>query len=395
MSIIKRIYKHFIIGDIKNTETVPDVNEWYQYLDSLPQPEDEIDRSYNKYLCRKWYLTRSKGFVLNMAAFVRLAGAIPELLKRKKSLSKATEDTLVLVKANDVSLDDVVPDELIDRFECVKAIDRPNYQIGNICEEASRLFHECVKRHPFSFYYQLMILKELSLHTKILSQNNAKAVALYVEERNLASPLLRKMYEGSSREFDSFMHGEYLFQLIQAYMDFSRYYVWADSYKEMFEQYLYCSFGKCITYTPAKYSNKIISKKNTYSNYLTYYFSGESERTIRALSEVYKKMDQKGFSCKVRPHPRYSNYNLIKKFFSKNQIQDPNKINIDDSLSESQYIVGLNSTVLIEAKYAGCNVVLDDVTDVNEYLDFCKRSFRIKNKESLLLSTLLKNQGII
>lgn len=396
MSLISKIYKHFIIGSIKDTEAIPDVSEWMRFLSDLPEPEDAVERSYNKYRCRKWYISKYKLVLLNIAAFVRLVAALPNLIASKGSLPENEHDLLVVLRALDVDPDDVVPAMLLERFSRSIVVDRPTFRIGMICKEAAALYHDCVKRHPLSFYYQLLVLKELSLHTALLMRYNAKAVAVYVEERNLASPILTKLYEDSGRELDSFMHGEYQLQMIQAFMAFSNYYVWSDAYEEMFKKDLRCSFGGCHAYVPKKYSKIKCNSSSCTTRFCTYYFSGESERSVQKLAELYRELAKQGLRCVVRPHPRYSHNDLIAKVFSGEQIENPKKVRIETSLSESEYVIGLASTVLREAEIFGCKVVWDDVTDPECFTSFLQRSVRSKTGEEIILfSDLLKDNGVV
>lgn len=387
MSIVAETYRRLVAGSLKGSEKVPDVDEWMRLLEDLPDPSDEIDRSFNKYQCRKWYISKGKLVLLNLAALVYLMMALPRLLKRGKAVSKPKNDLLVIIRHKSVRTDDILPNALVSRFSAVEEIERPSFNNGSLCREARELFFNCARRHPLSFYYLLFVLKELSIHSAILGHYDANAVAVYVAERNVATPLLRKLYEESGREFDSFMHGEYLLQLVQAYSSFTNYYVWDDSYVSMFED-LKFHCDSLEVYTPKKLQKKWNLEAIQPDHYCTYYFSGESERSIENIASLFQVLERRGYVCKVRPHPRYSHVEAISKSFDSNRIEDALKIPIKDSLASTCYVMGLTTTVLFEAKAEGKQIVLDDLTDSMRLKDLKARKFRLLDDRILLLSEI-------
>lgn len=387
MSIAAETYRRLVAGSLKGAEKVPDVDEWMRFLEDLPDPSDEIDRSFNKYQCRKWYISKGKLVLLNLAALVYLMMALPRLLKRGKAVSKPKNDLLVIIRHKSVRTDDILPNALVSRFSAVEEIERPSFNNGSLCREARELFFNCARRHPLSFYYLLFVLKELSIHSAILGHYDASAVAVYVAERNVATPLLRKLYEESGREFDSFMHGEYLLQLVQAYSSFTNYYVWDDSYVSMFED-LKFHCDSLEVYTPKKLQKKWNLEAIQPDHYCTYYFSGESERSIENIASLFQVLERRGYVCKVRPHPRYSHTQLIHQLFDSSRIEDPTKVSIRDSLSSTQIVVGLTTTVLFEAKTEGKLFVIDDLSDSDRYCDLKARRFRLLADNPVLLSEI-------
>ncbi len=376
MGFLKKIYKDFVIGDLKNTEDVPDVNAWMAYLDSMPMASEPVAMSYCKYLCRVWYVPKPKQVLLNAVAFLALLAACPRLVKSGQTAPVADADRLVVIKSKDVPYEDVIPAELVSRFEEKDFCDSPTYKAGDLTERGRSMFAKCVKAHPFSFYYLYYVLKELSLHSSLVRSKNPRAVAVYVNERNFAGPILRCAYEDGGREFDSFMHGEYLLQLIQGYMSFSNFYVWDDSYKDMFENTLRCDFGSCVTYQPAKLAKKWHLEDVKPDHFLTYYFSGESAESLARLSVALEQLEAHGMKCLVRPHPRYSHTDLIERYFH-GRIEDPKAVQLEQSLGAAQYACGINSTVLFEARAEGREIILDDVSNPAAYENLGARKFRL------------------
>lgn len=393
MEFLKNIYKNFVIGDLKNTEDVPDVDAWMSFLDSLPTPADAVSQSYNKYLCRAWYIPKPKALLLNILAFFGLLAAMPRLVRKGQLVKAADADKLVVVTSSSVPYADVIPAELEQSHAEVVYHKQPAFKVGTLTLRAKAAFVMCAKAHPISFYYLYYTLKELSLHSELVRTENPHAVAVYVNERNFAGPVLRMAYEEGGREFDSFMHGEYLLQLIHGYMSFTNFYVWDDSYKDMFEKALRCDFGACISYKPKKLQKKWNLEDVEPDHFLTYYFSGESTTSIKKLSQLFMELEGNGLRCVVRPHPRYSHLDLISQEFPSEMIEDANLVSMEDSLGRAEYIVGLTTTVLFEAKAEGKKVVLDDCSDPDIFQSLQNRKFRLLNEEHLLLSELIRESA--
>ena len=185
------------------------------------------------------------------------------------------------------------------------------------------------------------------------------------------------------------MHGEYLLQLIQAYSHFSEYYVWDEIYIEMFRDRLKCKTQAYKVYTPAKLLPKWKLNEIEPDHFFTYYFSGESEITVKKLSGIVHELNAAGIVCKVRPHPRYSHYEYIKRCFTEDEIENPLVVSLQESFGKTKYVVGLSTTVLTEAYNEGKIVVIDDITNRSQFINLADRySISLKRKH-ILLSELL------
>ena len=387
MSTLGNIYKKFIIGDIKNTEVEPDVDEWERFLRSLPKPKDRIEEAYCKYLCRLQYVPAGKQRLLDAAAWMTLAA------KRRKGkpepLPAPSGKKLILEKKKEVDYHDVMPPELPAEYPDMEAVEPLPAGYGDLSPEADLAFREIVRRYPGKYYFQLYVLKELSAHCRYIRQYNPSVMAIYVNERNFAGPVLTDLYEKTGRKLISFMHGEYLLQMIQAYMDFSEFYVWDDMYISMFTDDLRCRIGRYIVTVPAKLTKKWHLEDIEPEYYCTYYFSGESTTSVRKLAEVMKQMKASGKKCLVRPHPRYSHQELIRECFDEDMIENPKEVSMEASLGRTRYAAGLHTTVLREAQVEGRTAVIDDISDPPQFRNLEKRKFVVLKREHVLLSEIL------
>ena len=390
---LQKLYKSFVIGNIYIHDEEPDVKKWIDRIESLKEANDCFDQSFNKYICRCDFFPLYKRAILNCAALIAHLISLPRVLRSHEELKKPVDKRLVIERASNVDYEDVIPQELTEKYSELIETTQKGIKKGLLCKEARQLFFRCVKKHPFCFYYNYFVLKELSIHSAYLMKHNPSATAVYVNERNVASPIIRELYETNGRQFISFMHGEYLLQMIQAFFSFSKYYVWDKAYIGMFKNDLKCDVGEYIVYTPGKLKKKWNLEEITPKYDLTYYFSGESAESIKIISDVFHDLQSKGKKCKVRPHPRDSQYHkLIHTCFQDMYIEDPHETSMQESLSDTEYVLGLVTTVLSEAIVEGRKVILDDLSNPDLYHSLVARKYIILQKEYILLSDYLRVQ---
>ena len=167
-------------------------------------------------------------------------------------------------------------------------------------------------------------------------------VAVYVNERNVASPILKEIYSAQNRRFISFMHGEYLLNMIQAYMSFTDYYVWDDSYIDTFSGFLKSDITHYHVYKPLKLQKKWNLEKIVPEYTFTYYFSNESKDAIKIIADTFSVFRQNGYKCKVRPHPRFmQNIQDMADEFKGVLIETPSEVTLEESLGNTEFVIGL------------------------------------------------------
>lgn len=392
-SFIDKLHERFVTTSIHNTKKEVDVGKWLTFLESLPKSNSNVEKSYNKFLCRMYYFPAWKRRVMNFCGFFADFVVAFYVLFSYKTIADKRNGVLVLERSRDVpDFSDIVPRELYKKYREVIVVDNYNKKFGLLCKETRRFWVDAVKRYPFQFFFHYWVYMELAAHTHFLLKYNPETVAVYVNERNIVSPILTELYETHGRKLISFMHGEYLLQLVQAHMKFSEYYVWDESYVKMFRDILRCD-ADFICYKPGKFEKRWHLEVYNPSYLCTYYFSDPTEKSIYNVAEIFKEFISKGKKCKVRMHPRSTvNTKLIKQVFSKAgvEVEDSNTVSLEKSLGETQYAVGMETTVLFEALAEGRNIVLDDVSDVSSFKNLQDRWFRLLQVDHILLSELIK-----
>lgn len=393
MRFIKKIYAKLVVGDIKESDKEPDVDEWLSFLSRYSKTDDYITNIKNKYACRQFHFRLWKKVLLEIAAFPIMIYKIISLFSNTKDLPKVNTNTLLIEKKVDVDYRDVIPNKLLAEYDDTVSVinNRDSRQLKEmLSKEAVDILKPLIRQSWYHPYLIIWCIRELAKHCAYIERYNIKGTVVYIEERNVASPLIRELYERTGRKFISFMHGEYLLRLIQGFMSFSEYYIWDAAYEEMFADILKCNIGKYVLYKPRKLEKRWNLETITPEIFCTYYFSAESKESIKKIADIFKKIESCGKICRVRPHPRYSQWNYIYQFFPIEMIEEATEVSIEESLGRTHYVVGLATTVLAEAYFEGRTVVIDDLSSKEKFNNLKKRRFICLNRPHILLSDLVR-----
>ena len=392
-----KLHEKIATSAIKKQETRADVERWKNYIAKFEEPQNNIERSFLRYKCRMYYFSTSKRLIFNILG---LGAMLPELfyvLTAKPSKAIPEKGLAVVERARDIpDCKDIMPD-IGQEYKKVVFIDNFDKKFAPLSREARSILLKCFRAHPLQFFYLYFVYMELATHSHIILKYNPEAGYVYINERNIASPLITELYEKSGRKFCSFMHGEYKLQLIMAFMKFSKYYVWDPSYIRMFAEDLRCQIGAYVVYTPGKLKKKWHLEEIEPKYFCTYYFSGESDASVLKIAELFRELEKRGKKCCVRPHPRnLLHRQLLEKSFQNTSIpiENAKEISLMDSLGSTNYVVGLQSTVLSEAYAEGKTIVLDDVSDPENFELLKLQKFNVFSMKHLLLSELLAQAGI-
>ena len=392
-SLVDRIHERFATSSLSIETTSEDIKRWHMFIDNFKEPTDCYELAYYKYCCRMYYFSFFKRIVINTLGLGALFVTWFFLFISRTSLKKPIKGLAVLERARDIpNYTDIVPNDIFTENDRVVVVDNHNEKFGRVCKEAKKYYWRCVKRHPFNFFFNYFVYMELVAHSGILLSQNPETTIVYINERNVASPILTEFYHEQGRKLFSFMHGEYPFQLVCAFMKFSRYYIWDVSYKKMFIDDLRCQMDEYVIYTPQKLKKKWNLPAGDLKYFCTYYFSGEDEETIGNVIKILQNISEHGYKCKVRPHPRDTQHikllnNLLMSV--KVNVELPSEVTLQESLACSKYIVGLQSTVLSEAVVEGKEIVLDDISNKEHFEVLKLQKYNVFNKPHILFSELI------
>lgn len=365
-------------------------NDQMEYLKRFPDPRDDFEGSYFKYKCFAEYCYFKRKWILvfyNIGAMFLLPFVYSKMKKANNSKRLIEKVDAIIENVPRLPNADVIPEELRDGFRTIKEVDHIEYTDSCLTDKANEIYKELRKRYFFHFYYRMIVLQKLGQFSMYLKCYAPKAIVFYSCEREFSGPLQALLCERSEAEYISFMHGDYLSTLSFAFQRYSVYYVWDEAYQKMFEE-LRCCCPMPI-YRPKKLKGiaEVIDEQKC-SFFTTYYFSDETRAEAEIIHEVFSEFKKYGLRTKVRPHPRFSDLEMLQDVFYDIEIEKPEDRSLGDSITCSLFIVGLNTTVLSEAYFSGKKVVIDDISNVDKYKQLDERGYVMTRRPHMLLSEL-------
>lgn len=356
---------------------------------------DDYDRSYTKFLCRKFMSCNGKGSLflfinviclpisLLIFLYFLLRGIVVILNKQKKSV---TEKAVVILPASFKDVSDIVPLERLGTYKEWEYVTPKRYAHSYLNGISLQLYLKAVVQHPFSGYYHLLSLLTLADYTRIIHTLSPQAIFTFADEKNFAKPLATLLCEKQGVEHIGFMHGECFYQIDKGFFRYSAYYTWDEFYTGLFRE-MRCECPM-YEYSPKRLSAKCYPHKDNYPVYLTYYESTNNEESLKIVGRIFKLMLSEGKKVLYRPHPRFAKMEIVREYIPNECIQDPRSVDIDVSISQSKYIASICSTVLYESYCGGKDIVVDDISDPDQHKSITEKGFIVMSKPHKLLSEL-------
>ena len=389
---LRGIYHRFIAGDdVHKKANSYSKTDQKEFAKSLKSPIDDYDRSYAKYMSRKFMdfgNGNAKWILLNTASFLLF---IPVLIiyiinSVKTIQNKQTADTIIIRNSSFKNIDDILPIEALKNYQSYIIVTACGNLNGIITKRGRKILKNNIFKHPFCFYLNFILLLNIGKYEELIKKYQPLAIFSYANERTPVIPLVTLLCEQMNIKHIGFMHGECYYQLDKGFFRYSDYWVWDDFYLNLFKE-MYCNCPMHI-YLPKKFNVEHNSNGDP-STYLTYYDAENSEESLKRISEIFNDLNAEGKKCVIRPHPRFSNMSMIKQLFSSDMIQDGRQVDIFQSFDETLYVAAICSTVLMEAYYSGKSVVIDDITDPVRLDQIADKGYIMLEKEHLKLSSII------
>ena len=350
------------------------------FLYRLPQPKDDIERSYFQYKCQSFVAeTKITITIKNMVSIIIFIYYWFKLYGKNNNNNIKSSNVLIGSK----KLLEVVPNIFIHNLICI--------DIGlkmSLNKEDKKILKYIIKRYPFSWFFILKNLIKIATYSYVIKNYNPNVIISSCEY-SFSSSLLTYYCEQKNIEHINIMHGEKIFDITDAYCRFSKFYIWDKYYRELFFS-LKADKTKYIIFNP--YLLKIYKiKENKFENEIDYKFylaieTKESLSNLKNIVEILLKYDKKVL---IRPHPIYTNQITLKKYFDTKMIEK-NDIDILLSLSNANNIVAVGSTVLYHAYMLDKNIIIDDLTNKNRFYYFRNNKYIMFHKKYKLLSDIMK-----
>jgi hypothetical protein len=358
------------------------------YLRSLPEPVNLIQRSYLQYKSQQHSATlRAKVLkqtlsllvILPIACYYYLHCFFRKLYKNEE-LSKP-EKVAVFVYAG---IKNIIPKSLADKYTS-----KWQFNFGSsfwLNNQDIRYLIKTIHLKSFSPYFLLKIVYKIAMYRSILDQYNPDAI-ITSSEYSFTSSILTDYCKRHNVKHINIMHGEKMLNIRDSFFSFHACYVWDQHYVDLFKE-LRAEPGQFIIEVPESFYPSNQDKKHDEQYELTYYLAGEASNELDKIKDALIKIGFDPNKLCIRPHPRYSDIKLVRKKFQGFIIEEPGSIHIEQSIQQTKRMASLYSTVLYQGYLAGKEVVIDDLSCPDKYSSLAKLKYIMLSKPHILLSDL-------
>lgn len=351
------LFDRLFAGD-KSYFDIP-ISEQKGYLHQLGDAKDDYERSFNQYQGQMFYMTWKKRLFLSILSVLSVSFLfIYYIINGLFLKSKGNVDAIS--RANDKN--QFIPSTLMNKYVVERALwnTKGAVQIKDVPFISAFLLRNVI--HP---YYSLKVLFKIAKYSALIFQYNPKAIIVN-DEFSFTSSILTLFCERHHVKHIDVQHGEKLFFLRDSFFRFHECYIWDEHYKELFIS-LKAEPNQFIIELPEsmKFDMKIHYSQENYADF-KYYLGLYSEEELKGIVNAMSPIKNKGYTIKYRPHPNYSDRELLNKYVEETEIESPG-VNILESISSTKNVVGVYSTVLTQAYFNGQNVIIDDISYKNQY----------------------------
>lgn len=371
---ILRFLQH---GD-RSSFTVP-VEEQQAFLRSLGEPKNDIDRGYKQYLCQNLFVAKWKVWLFNIAAAVLVPFVVLFYLVKRCFVRNCLP---VEVMIENKGMDEVVPSEVREKYNPESSFWK---QGASLSIKDLGFLSRLVFQAPHHPYFVLKALMNIVAYSDMIRKHSPKVMIQFGEFSYSSSILTAYCHTKGIKHID-IMHGEKLWNIRDAFFHYDECYVWDEYYAELFrglkaEPYqFHVALPSSMKVDTMSYNNP-----NFYADY-KYYLAIYTEAQIASIVDSMFFVKQEGKKVVYRPHPRYSNMELLRKYVTEEEIELPQEVGIMESISNLEFAVGSYTTVLSQAFFSGKKVVLDDVTFKEQYDKLRNMRYILAEKKCVLLS---------
>lgn len=344
------------------------------YLNKFCPPKDDFERSFFQFKCQMQFTPSYIQVLLNIISFIIYPFFILYSIFRKLDRDKPIISNIL----EDSPHTGIIPNSILSKYQLRSDV----WHVKPIILLQDLIYLKNIIPYIiYSPYFVLKISYKVSLYSRMINEYHPDKIFVH-NEFSFTSSILTNYCEKHKTSHINIMHGEKLFYIRDSFFRFSNCYVWDQHYVDLFLKLKAFPKQFIIEKPPFMtiYPNNHINKKY-YSNY-KYYLANYNEKELKSIISSLSFIKRKGKTIKYRPHPRYSDITLLEKLIPVEEIEYPDDVNIIDSISNTDYTLGLFSTVLNQAYNAGKKVILDDVTFKNEFE-------KLKNLDYILISKSL------
>lgn len=329
-------------------------------LQKLGDTDNDIERSYFQYRCQMYFVSKKLHFILNIISI--LAGPFLVVFYWLIGLTLKQKEKVDAV-GDFKRMPEILPLELAKEYDV-------NYEVsmqGGMLS-INDMFY--ILKHFLKYWYvPYFVIKsviKLAIYSYTIYCFNPRAIIVHSEAAFTSSAMSDYCHHKGVKHIDV-LHGEKIFYIRDSYFHFDECYVWDEYYASLFKEMKAEPTQFRVSVPPSMTIDcKVYENAEYFADY-KYYLQGCSEDE---LIQIVKSMDftlKEGKSVKYRPHPMYSDMEMVERIAGKENIESPKEVSILSSISNMNVAVSSYSTVLNQTIHTGKDILLDDVTFKYQY----------------------------
>lgn len=370
-------------GDRNTLFDVP-VARQKAFLESLPEPEDLLERSYAQYRCQMMLERPILRAGYQLAAMLLLPIYQRQLLRRPAPRKGETADAVFAFDGPDT----ILPCSLRQEFPDIRQV-RDFQNALFLTREDCSFLRELARRYPTAFYFRFKCMAKLAMYRSLYETYRPKAI-IVSEEYSYTSSFLTEYGHRLGVEHINVMHGDKLYDIHDTFFCFDRCYIWDQFYRDLF-----CE----LRAEPTQFRMEMPPSMQPWEKPstppevdLTYYLQAESTEQCVQIAAALHTLQARGMVIAVRPHPLHCDDTLLE-IFSGFALEMPGDCSIEQSILRTKCAVSLYSTVLLQASINGVAVVIDDLTAPERFAQLKSLRYIMLDKPHGLLSALLQEES--
>lgn len=359
--------------------TVP-VEKQKNFINKLPAPKDNFDRSFLQFKCQMFMM----GFFhypLNIALGI-LYFYNKKAIKHI-SVEKA-EGVEALFCTEDLS-EDVLPHELYETYPSLIKID-PTIHLS-LNEEDRKFLKLLARKYPFRWHFRFKIMLKMAMYRYIIDTYNPKAL-IVSSEYSFTSSIITEYLERQGIKHINIMHGEKLYNISDSFVNFTEYYLWDKYYIDLLGELKANTSCLKVAVPPVlKLQGKTEKEMD-----LTYYLTTETPEEVQKVVDSLVPLAEKGLKVAVRSHPRYT---YIDREMAESKglfVEGRGDIPFEDSLLRTKLAASLYSTVLFQAYCNGIPFAIDDINRPELYKKLEELEYVGLSIDHKLLSEIIESE---
>lgn len=356
-----------------------------EFMKNLPEPIDDIGRSYNQYRCQRFYQPYLGRILFDTASYLLFFLILFVLLLKKQHDKNSVQvKSAVYVRNKTKEEVGVLPDSIINEFGVI------HYSpLDSLLLNKKDIFfiYEIWKKHPFAPFFILKNMLLVASYRFVINKYNPNAIIVQ-SEYSFTSSVLTLFCERNNVELINIMHGERLLEIRASFFRFHRCFVWDRHYIDIFKKLRAYPDQFKIEVPPALRIDVNKWRRPELVCDFKYYLTVHSDLELQHISNAVGDLCGQGFKVKVRPHPRYCNLEQVKKYFRDEWIESLD-ICIEESVANTEAVIGVCSTVMLQAYLCGRKIILDDVNYKNRIEKLTGVDYILSDKKQKMLSDYL------